>query len=989
MFTCCGQSGINPRAALKSNHAALVDKVYPATAGEATPRGASLSTLLFYANAKPIKLRKVGAYLAKRTEADLARGKAGFVAVSLLILDALMLQCPPAYITIMAADTLHIVDLVLASPDPDLLLQATKTFVTFNSLYRHDALVDSDVISRYKKLVWKFCSQCSYATKNSTIQQKIHLSGLRAIESISSSDTFISSTPPNLFVEYMSKIIPAILSNIREERRLLATTSIKPTPTAGNIPTPPMRAGSISDDLITPPLLIASAQTSLRNLIQRSSVAPQPSSQQQQSKTLRTVLTSIWAYFDETTRSLSSWADAEFVHAVAGIVRDSVAPQALYIVVAGLIEMLKQENINDNNDDVRAVGIVGALTVVITGNDGSSASIENNNSSSASGIVAIEILQVFVNLLIEISSSSATATQKNKKLRTALIDGIGALVVHVTYPTLLTDIVAFIVNQLEKATKSCGTTANDMTTLAKTQIALLECLIRVVAVRRACLSPSATNATPGEQLKITDAATRAAISAERAEQRANRGSLMFPARINAVLLVPVVQQCLVFANYGEADDGDEWRRQDVRLVTALFLENAVELELLQNSVFGADITTIPGGSGASVADQEFLTVAYQKLYDYVTVDKKSGGNGPVDYMAIGALVAVFFKRFGSSIDGAGRSLQFFFGVQKKHAEFSAQTNAAIANLFLIHLTEIAEKFSLTELKKHLVEAGFENTSPSLPIKLLEISVQTHVFKTLQTTSGEPAVSARTFENSESMPHLSPQNLSKLSYDEIAPFLFGRDGNGGVFGIDVRDFVAKDFDSGGDESVAGVASYGSGLITTIPLQHDRSTVGSMRLVTPAIKYTPSGSIGGSGVKKEGESIKSSASYRAGTPVKFEDLKDAISLHSSSEFQYSAEGGSIRTVTPGPKTKIDVKKLLNNISLSITRAGDKNQLLEPGIMAGKHYGARFNSGLGKSGKSSNMNAGVGGIVPEIEAAKEHDSPDDEDDGTYLATAKTSFD
>ncbi|KAJ3090767.1 membrane anchoring protein efr3a, partial [Physocladia obscura] len=669
MFSCFGQSGVNPRTALKSNHAALIDKVYPATAGEATPRGASLSTLLFYANAKPIKLRKVGAYLAKRTENDLARGKASFVAVSLLILDALMLQCPPAYITIMAEDTLHIVDLVLASPDPDLLLQATKTFVTFNSLYRHDALVDSEVTSRYKKLVWKFCSQCCYITKNSAMQQKIHLSGLRAIESISSSDTFISSTPPSLFAEYMSKIVPAILSNIREERRLLATSSIKSTPTAGNIPTTPMRAGSISDDLITPPLLIASAQVSLRNLIQRASVAP-PASQQQQSKTLRTVLTSVWNYFDETTRSLSSWADVEFVQAVAGIIRDAVAPQALYIVITGLIEMLKQENINDNNDDVRAVGIVGTLTVIITGNDGSAASIENNNSSSAGGIVAIEILQVFVNILIEISSSPTPTAQRSKKLRTALIDGIGALVVHVAYPALITDIVAFIVNRLDKAPKGCINTTDNRTSTAKTQIALLECLIRVVAVRRACLSPSSTNASPGEQLKITDVATQAAIKVERAEQRAKRGSLMFPARINAILLVPVMQQCLVFANHGDADNGDgEWQ-QDVRLIAALFLENAVELEILQNSVFGVDMAATTGGivagnslSGASVADQEFLTAAYQKLYDYVTVDKKVNGNGPIDYIAIGALISVFFKRFEASVDGVGRSLQFFFGVQ--------------------------------------------------------------------------------------------------------------------------------------------------------------------------------------------------------------------------------------------------------------------------------------------------------------------------------------
>ncbi|KAJ3082067.1 hypothetical protein HK100_009765 [Physocladia obscura] len=282
-------------------------------------------------------------------------------------------------------------------------------------------------------------------------------------------------------------------------------------------------------------------------------------------------------------------------------------------------------------------------------------------------------------------------------------------------------------------------------------------------------------------------------------------------------------------------------------------------------------------------------------------------------------------------------------------------------------------------------------SQSPPNKLLETSVQALVFKTVKIIIEEPAVVARTFDDFELAPQLLPQNLSKLSYEEIAPFLFVRDGNGGVFSVEVREFVRKGFAVGGsDKSVASVAGYGSALITTVPLQHDGSTAGSVRLVTPAIKHTPSGSIGGGG-KKEGGSIKSSASYRAGTPVKFEDLKDAISLHSSSELQYSTEGGSIRTVTPGPKTKIDVKKLLNNISSSITRVGDKNQLLEPGIMTGKHYGGRFSGSLGKSANSSNKNAStVVGTLLEIGDVKEYDFPADSlDNGTYLATTKAAFD
>ncbi|KAJ3061145.1 hypothetical protein HDU98_002956, partial [Podochytrium sp. JEL0797] len=170
-MSCCGESGINPRSLLVSNHAALVNKVYPQVPGDSGPRPQHLSTLLFYANSKPIKLTKVGDYLLKKVDQDLARNKTEFVKVSLLIIDALMAQCPPTHINLIAKNVLNIIDLVLESPDPDLVLEATATFVTFNGLYRHDSVIAVELSSLYSKLVYKFCAHCTFTTRDTLTQQ--------------------------------------------------------------------------------------------------------------------------------------------------------------------------------------------------------------------------------------------------------------------------------------------------------------------------------------------------------------------------------------------------------------------------------------------------------------------------------------------------------------------------------------------------------------------------------------------------------------------------------------------------------------------------------------------------------------------------------------------------------------------------------------------------------------------------------------------------
>ena len=56
-------------------HAQLIKSCYPTKEGEKGPRSSELSYLTFYASSRPAKLTKVGSYLEKKVERDIAKGR--------------------------------------------------------------------------------------------------------------------------------------------------------------------------------------------------------------------------------------------------------------------------------------------------------------------------------------------------------------------------------------------------------------------------------------------------------------------------------------------------------------------------------------------------------------------------------------------------------------------------------------------------------------------------------------------------------------------------------------------------------------------------------------------------------------------------------------------------------------------------------------------------------------------------------------------------
>lgn len=58
-----------------TKHAVLINNCYPVKEGEKGPRSSELSYLTFYASSRPAKLTKVGTFLEKKVERDIAKGR--------------------------------------------------------------------------------------------------------------------------------------------------------------------------------------------------------------------------------------------------------------------------------------------------------------------------------------------------------------------------------------------------------------------------------------------------------------------------------------------------------------------------------------------------------------------------------------------------------------------------------------------------------------------------------------------------------------------------------------------------------------------------------------------------------------------------------------------------------------------------------------------------------------------------------------------------
>ncbi|KAL2912310.1 plasma membrane localization protein [Polyrhizophydium stewartii] len=398
-----------PCGGVCSKHVSLINNVYPKEPGEEGPRGSALSLVIFYATTKPQKLPKIGAYLEKRVKADTRKSRFGYIRVTLQILHSLLSECRQNS-NLISKNILRIILDVLHSPDPDLVMQATSIFILFSSHHNHQNVIDSEFAAIYSQLIEKFCNEAAYETSDATLQHKTRLSGLKALEAVCGSDSFVLS--PNL-VPYSKKIIPAVLANMGPS---------KPRPESTELATPSMytKRRSITDHLITDDELKHSAKVCISGLFGQANVT-----------NLKEFLLSTSKFLDEKSLWSSSVYTLEVVRAVTHVVQS----QYHYVILSLMLERLEFET----KPEIKTT-VIRVLTFLISDGEG------------ISGLTIPELLETFARHLRSSVEKPATDDQMqlhaHARLQQALVEAIGSLAFHLAYPNQINDILSFLVNRL-------------------------------------------------------------------------------------------------------------------------------------------------------------------------------------------------------------------------------------------------------------------------------------------------------------------------------------------------------------------------------------------------------------------------------------------------------------------------------------------------------------------------------------------------------------
>lgn len=178
------------------------------------PNSSELSYLLYYASTRRSKIQKVGAYLEKKTEADVRKAKTGNVQVTLQILAALI-DRTRRDLTLYAPYVLRILANVLASNNLGLVEDSVATFQAFCEHQdvatfgadQYLVRLYEDVVKKYAGFARKQHGDTKQLSRPASFRWRT--AGLKAIRSITKSDAIAVDNGRQL-----RTVIPPILENL-------------------------------------------------------------------------------------------------------------------------------------------------------------------------------------------------------------------------------------------------------------------------------------------------------------------------------------------------------------------------------------------------------------------------------------------------------------------------------------------------------------------------------------------------------------------------------------------------------------------------------------------------------------------------------------------------------------------------------------------------------------------------------------------------------
>jgi hypothetical protein len=204
MTTCC----CSPCRPTYKRH---VDGIYPAAAEDGLVKN-KMESLVYFAMTSPEKLDRIGEYLAYRISRDIIRSRRELVFIGVEAIDQLLQSaCHVRTLNLFVESFLKTIQKLLESPDPDLQILASASFLRFSKIEEETPSYHRS----YDFFISRFTQMClsSHSDVEGT-RKRLRISGLEGLLGVIRK-TVNEDLAENIWeAKHMDKIIASLLFNL-------------------------------------------------------------------------------------------------------------------------------------------------------------------------------------------------------------------------------------------------------------------------------------------------------------------------------------------------------------------------------------------------------------------------------------------------------------------------------------------------------------------------------------------------------------------------------------------------------------------------------------------------------------------------------------------------------------------------------------------------------------------------------------------------------
>ncbi|KAI8340545.1 hypothetical protein BC941DRAFT_417525 [Chlamydoabsidia padenii] len=580
-------------------HATLINNCYPEKEGEGGSRSSELSYLTFYASSRPVKLTKVGSFIEKKVERDVARGRKQHTIVSLEILRSLIQACHRD-LNLFSKYIVKILSMILDTKDKDIQLidLACETFVVFCSYHDGTTLgVDPELTADYESLMKKFTEFCSFKNNDDTLTAQMEYIGHRALQASVTSPALQAS---NYKIQLGIIMPPTIVALAKSKQPVNEIAKSKRCPD--------LKQSVLNQDLVGENMatLFAAQTTSL--LFGKANGAG-----------IRLALGPLFSYMDAKQK----WWPPHFAVSSSELVLESMQPQYRYLLVSEILQQL--ENTKSKEINGKEASLVSILDTVL------------NSNLPLVGISVLEVLNSLFGYLIKsLQGGREFREQKPREsegeqatfeyaIHQGLAHSIAGLTSHTYYQNQLDDITGYILAKLR-----VGTTLEQVEGLPLVRY-------RHVALKCLDLIAGADKNSSTDDDDNDDASSDSSTSNHDSDNLTSSSS---DATISVETWVPA---------FGLLVDPEAKTRVDFAMTLVRYLDATAEDDL--------NIDSFPKHTLNQHGEVMFINSLQQNIAQWVTLDDFN----VQDTQALYCLLCSLTRRFGA--DGTIKSMPLVFQLQ--------------------------------------------------------------------------------------------------------------------------------------------------------------------------------------------------------------------------------------------------------------------------------------------------------------------------------------